>query len=94
VGLCPTTPPAFKKAGPKLYFRKANAFRGLATILGLMPGEADRKVFAKPFSKGLWGMGQRPMLLQRVFFWKLETFFYDRKKGFKNTNNHSTIQGR
>jgi hypothetical protein len=39
---------------------------------------------AFPFSKGLWGMGQSPMLLQRAFFWKFETFFCDRKKGFKN----------
>jgi hypothetical protein len=41
------------------------------------------KVFAPLFSKSGWGMGQRPMFLRRAFFWKFETFFCDRKKGFK-----------
>jgi hypothetical protein len=34
----------------------------------LTPGEADRKVFAPPFSKGGQGVGQRPTITSRAFF--------------------------
>jgi hypothetical protein len=40
-----------------------------------MPGEADIKVFAPPFSKGGQGYGDSvPMLLQEHFFESLKTF--------------------
>jgi hypothetical protein len=46
---------------------KLTLFGGLTATLNQTPGEADRKVFAPPFSKGGWCMGQSPMLLKEHF---------------------------
>jgi hypothetical protein len=52
----------------------------LSPTENLPRGEATNKSFRPAFFKRLVGYGQSPMLLQRVFLGKFETFFTIEKK--------------